>query len=419
MSEFRAFKALHCKNDYVQDFPMYNSELYSEEELIQKLRERKISYADLTRAIYFRGESTILNRYKKVRKKFEEYKQENIFEEDLTSIYIYEQKTPEGEIFKGIVGLISIEDFENGNVKKYQQTLEDKKEQYQLFLKTVNLQSSPVLLTYPENSKLDVMMDLEMKSKTLFQFTDEFGISHKLWNIDNRLKLSQFKGTIEKMPSLYIVEGHHKVQAAIEHSHQLKEKAKAKTRNKDYLFDASHYMLSVIMPSQSIKILEYNRLIKDLNGLTKEEFLAKLEQHFTVNLKGKEPYYPSHKHHISMYLEGEFYGLYIKHEFRGEPEGLGNLDTYLFEEYLENPILGIKENRKNSRISFLEGTGDIQGLMTLKQKVDEGDYKVGFGFYPISFEDLKLIADLGLEMPLKSTYAKPRLFNGLLIIDTK
>lgn len=330
MLSFKPFKGIHAKEENTSDFPMYSPENYSEEQIKSKLRGKTPSYVDIIKPTFFKGESPLENRFKKVRKRFEDYLNENFVENDPASIYIYEQKKRNGEIFKGIIGLISVDDFKENNVKVPEQTNEQKQKVFTQFLDITYLQSNPVLLSYDSNSKLEVMMDLEMKSKPLIQIIDELEISHKLWRVNNRLKLAQFKDAVEKLPALYLADGHYRMAAAVEHSDKIKEKSKSK----DFLFDQNHHVMSLIASSQSIRIHEYNRLIKSLNGLTRDELFARLEEHFTINEKGVQPYFPSHKHHISMYFEGKFYGLYIKHEFRGTPEGLGNIDTYLFNKFV-------------------------------------------------------------------------------------
>ncbi|WP_128331432.1 DUF1015 domain-containing protein [Apibacter sp. HY039] len=416
MLSFKPFKGIHAKEENTSDFPMYSPENYSEEQIKSKLRGKTPSYVDIIKPTFFKGESPLENRFKKVRKRFEDYLNENFVENDPASIYIYEQKKRNGEIFKGIIGLISVDDFKENNVKVPEQTNEQKQKVFTQFLDITYLQSNPVLLSYDSNSKLEVMMDLEMKSKPLIQIIDELEISHKLWRVDNRLKLAQFKDAVEKLPALYLADGHYRMAAAVEHSDKIKEKSKSK----DFLFDQNHHVMSLIASSQSIRIHEYNRLIKSLNGLTRDELFAKLEEHFTINEKGVQPYFPSHKHHISMYFEGKFYGLYIKHEFRGTPEGLGNIDTYLFNKFVLGPIFDISTNKEEKqKVSYIKGSGDIKGITDIKVAVDNGDYKIGFAFYPVSFSDLQLISDLGLKIPAKSTFIEPKLLLGLLMFDMK
>ncbi len=416
MLSFKPFKGIHVKGENMNDFPMYYPEKYTEEQIRIKLKEKTPSYVDIIKPTFFKGESPLENRFKKVRKRFEEYISENLLEHDPASIYIYEQKKENGNVFKGIIGLVSVDDFKDDSIKVPEKINEQKQKVFTQFLDITYLQSNPVLLSYDSNSKLEVMMDLEMKSKPFIQIVDELEVSHRIWKVDNRLKLAQFKEAVERLPCLYLADGYYRMAGAVEHS----DKIKGKSKSRDFLFDQNHHVMSLIASSQSIKIYEYNRLIRSLNGLSKEELFSRLEKHFTVNEKGDQPYFPSHKHHISMYLDGQFYGLYIRHEFRGTPEGLGNIDTYLFNKFILESILNISDPKEEKKqISYLRGTSDIEGIVDLKKEVDNGEYEIGFGFYPISFADLQLISDLGLKIPMKSTYVEPKLLVGLIMLDMK
>ncbi|MDR3272954.1 MAG: DUF1015 domain-containing protein [Flavobacteriaceae bacterium] len=414
MVNFKPFKGLHVKEENINKFPMYSPEIYTEAEIKSKLRGKKISYIDVIRATFARGEAPLSARFKKVRKRFEEYLEQQVLEQDAAAIYIYEQKKPNGDTFGGVIGLVSVDDFKNMNIKASEDIVEEKQKVFCQFLDIVRFQSNPVLLVHESNPKLEVMTELEKKSKPIIYLTDDFGIIHKMWKIENRLKLSQFKETIEKIPEVYLADGTYRVAGSVAHSETVRKKGKGK--GKDFLWDYDHYVMALMTSHQSFKISEYNRLIKSI-GMTEEEFLEKLAEHFTINFKGTTPYFPSQKHHISMYLDGEFYGLYIKHEYRGKPEGVGNLDAYLFEKYLLSLILQMKENDK--RISFIKGTGNMDGILDLKKAVDNGEYKAGFGFYPAPLPDLQKVADLGLKMPRRTAYVEPKLLSGLIIFDMK
>ncbi|MDR2121868.1 MAG: DUF1015 domain-containing protein [Flavobacteriaceae bacterium] len=416
MLSFKPFKGIHVKEENMDHFPIYSPERYTEEQIKTKLKGKTPSYIDIIKPTFFRGESPLENRFKKVRKKYDEYVSESLLENDPASVYIYEQKKRNGETFKGIIGLVSVDDFKNNNIKIPESTNEQKQNVFTKFLDITYLQTNPVLLSYESNSKIEILMDLEMKSKPFIQILDEFQVTHRVWRIDNRLKLAQFKEAVENIPSLYLTDGHYRMAGAVKHSDKIKEKSKSK----NFLFDQNHHIMSLIVSSQSIKIYEYNRLIRSLKGLSKEELFSKLEEHFTINEKGSQPYFPSHKHHISMYLDGQFYGLYIKYEFRGTPEGLGNIDVYLFNKFILESIFEITDEKEEKKqVSYLKGTSDINGIVSIKQAVDIGDYKIGFGFYPASFSDLQLVSDMGLKIPAKTTYIEPKSLVGMIMLDMK
>lgn len=416
MLSFKPFKGIHAKEEDIKDFPMYSPDIYSDEQIRMKLRGKTPSYIDLIKPIFFKGESPLENRLKKIRKRYEDYVKDNLLDHDPASFYIYEQKKKSGETFRGVIGLISVDDFKGKNIKVPSPTNETKVNGFTQFLDTTYLQTNPILLCYESNSKIEILMDLEMKSKPFIHFEDEMEVSHRLWRIDNRLKLLQFKDVVSNLPSLYLADGYYRLMGAINHSDKIKDKSKTK----NFLFDQNHQVLSLLVSGQNLKIIEYNRLIKSLNGLTKKDIFSKLEEHFTINYKGKEPYFPSHKHHISMYMDGEFFGLYIKHEFRGMKEGLGTIDTYLFNTFILERIFNIKDSTQEMNlVSYIKGSNGIEGIKKIKEEVDTGDFTIGFGFYPPSFSDLQKVLELGEKLPDKITYIEPKFPTGLIMVNMK
>ncbi|CVK15472.1 Uncharacterized conserved protein, DUF1015 family [Apibacter mensalis] len=416
MINFKPFKGIHAKEENFKDFPIYSLNIYTDEQIRLKLRGKTHSYIDLIKPIFFKGESPLENRLKKVRKRYEDYIKENLLELDPASFYIYEQKKKSGETYKGILGLLSVEDFEGKNIKVPSFSNETKVKDFTQFLDLTYLQTNPILLCYESNSKIELLMDLEMKSKSFIQFEDEMEISHRLWRIDNRLKLAQFKEVVSNLPSLYLADGYYRLMGAIKHSDKIKDKSKSK----NFLLDQNHQVLSLLVSGQNLKIIEYNRLLKSLNGLSKKDVFTKLEQYFTINYKGNDPYFPSHKHHISMYIDGEFFGLYIKHEFRGMSEGLGNIDTYLFKKFILDKIFNIMDSEEEMKlVSYIKGSNDIEGIKKMKHEVDMGEFKIGFGFYPPSFSDLQKVLELGEKLPEKITYIEPKFPTGIIMLDMK
>lgn len=416
MLNFKPFKGIHPKEEDGKDFPMYSPDIYTDEQIRIKLRGKTPSYIDIIKPMFFKGESPLENRLKKIRKRYEDYVKENLLEHDPASFYVYEQKKLTGEFFRGIVGLVSVDDFKDHTIKFSSTGKKEKIVDFTQFLDITYLQTDPVLLCYESNSKIEILMDIEIKSKPFIQFDDELGITHKLWRIDNRLKLAQFKDTVSNLPSLYLADGYYRMEGAIRHSDKIKEKGKFK----DFLLDQNHQILSLLVSGQNLKIVEFNRLLKSLNGISKNELFTRLEEHFTINRKGNAPYFPSHKHHISMYIEGEFYGLYIKHEYRGMPIGLGNIDVYLFNKFILDKIFNLSDCEENRNlIAYIKGTNTIEGINTIKQMVDTGGFKIGFGFYPPSFSDLQRVLDLDEQLPDKIIYVEPKFPLGMIMLNMK
>ena len=347
----------------------------------------------------------------KIKENFSSLLEEKVLVKDSASYYIYEQEFSTNTKILGIIGCISLDDYKNGLIKKHENTLKKREEEFTQYLKDLTFQPDPVLLTFPENHRIELVISMITVKAPTLEFLGTDGKSHKLWQVKDRLVMKQLKSVIENLPALYIADGHHRMESSAHYTQFRRE-------NEPDFFGGEmfNYTLAVIIPGNYLHVYDYNRLVKDLNGLSTDEFLEKLNGIFTV-LEKKQPYYPSAKHHISMYLDGKFYALYVNHKYRGIPKGLGELDTFLWEEHIMKPVLNIENSSKTSKIDFIKGTGDLHGIMKMKVKVDSGEYKVGFGFYPVNINDLTLVSDENKTMPPKSTYIYPKFLSALTTLD--
>ncbi|WP_052911117.1 DUF1015 domain-containing protein [Riemerella anatipestifer] len=412
MPTFKPFKGVRPRSEYINIFPTRPLDNYTDDVIAEKSNVEG-SYINMVKP-YICSKSKDVNRnLRKVRNNYEEIAKNNLMQ-DAASYYLYEQIMPNKTVFRGLLGLVSVEDFWNGKIKKHEATITHKKERLAEYLGKVELQAEPVLLTYPANSKVEMLMNLEEKNIPIINFKDDQNICHKVWKIDNRLKLQQFKEVIDQIDSFYIADGHHRIGSAALNAKLQREKNKKSLGTEGY-----NFVYSFIVSNQSIKIHDYNRLVKDLNGFSKEDFLERLEQDFLIYEKGETPYFPSKKFHISMYLDGKFYSLHIKHELRPTEEGLDSMDHYLLEKFILKPILGIENSKTSDRVKFLKGTSDINGILKLKDKVDSNEYQIAFGVYPVSFNDLVKISDLNQKMPPKSTLISPKLMTAMVMYDMK
>jgi len=413
MPIFKPFRGIRPHKDHESTFPTHPLDNFTQEQIAEKAQVED-TYINMIKPYVVSKSKDIDRNLRKIRSTFEELVEEKKLVQDNSSYYLYEQIYPNKQVFRGLLGLASIEDFWAGKIKRHESTIPQKKEKLAHYLEKVNIQAEPVLLTYPANSKIELLMNHEEKNVPIFNHVDSIGIRHKIWRIDNRLKLQQFKEVIDQIESFYIADGHHRIgSTALNAKHQ---KDKNKRHNGTELYN---FVYSFIVSNQSIKIHDYNRIVSDLNGLSTEEFLKELEQYFLIHEKGETAYFPSQKFHISMYLDGKFYSLHVKHDLRSQHMSLDNLDHHLLDKYIFKNILKIEESDSSDKISYIKGTSNLQGIAEIKEKIDNGEGKVGFGIFPVSFNDMIKISDLKLSMPPKCTFIEPKLVTALLMYDMK
>ncbi|SIT01537.1 Uncharacterized conserved protein, DUF1015 family [Chryseobacterium ureilyticum] len=413
MPIFKPFRGIRPHRDFEDTFPTHPLDNFTQEEIAEKAQVEN-TYINMIKPYVVSKSKDVDRNLRKIRATFEELLDEKKLVQDNSAYYLYEQIYPNKQIFRGLLGLASIEDFWSGKIKRHESTIPQKKEKLAHYLEKVSLQAEPVLLTYPANSKIELLMNHEEKNVPIFNHVDDLGIRHKIWRIDNRLKLQQFKEVIDQIDSFYIADGHHRIGSTALNAKKLKEKNKRHNGTELY-----NFVYSFIVSNQSIKIHDYNRILHDLNGLSSEQFLKELEQYFLIHEKGETPYFPSQKFHISMYLDGKFYSLHVKHDLRSREMSLDNLDHHLLDKYIFKGILKIEDPDSSDLISYVKGTSNINGINIIKEKIDSGEGKAGFGIYPVSFNDMIKISDLKLSMPPKCTFIEPKLITALLMYDMK
>jgi len=287
--------------------------------------------------------------------------------------------------------------------------LAKREETFKTYLKTVGFNAEPVLLTYPDNTIISEIIKKTQKNHAEFEFTMTYRDTHFLWKIDDKDTIAIIQKEFEQMNTIYIADGHHRSAS----SHLLYTDEKANNPNHNGT-ESYNFFMSYLIPESELVIHEFNRLIKDLNGLTKEEFLIKLDEFYRIENRGIMPYSPSKAHHFSMYLDGEFYSLYLRKTSYEFNTALNKLDAQLLYETILQPILGIEDLRNDNRIEYVNGRHD---MITIKSSVDSGEFMVGFGMCPTTVEQMKQIADEGLKMPPKSTYILPKLRSGITVYE--
>ena len=349
-------------------------------------------------------------RYKLVKNRYLEFKEDGVFiQDEKSSFYVYKIVNRLGQEFNGIVAATSAEDYENDIIKKHEDTLAKREKTFKTYLKTVGFNAEPVLLTYPDNDVISEIIKKTQKGYAEYEFTMTYRDTHNLWKIDNEDTIAVIQKEFEKMNTIYIADGHHRSAS----SHLLYSEEKTNNPNHNGT-ESYNFFMSYLIPESELVIHEFNRLVKDLNGLSKEEFLIKLDALYRIENRGVMPYNPSKSHHFSMYLDGEFYSLYLRKTSYEFNTALDELDAQLLYKTILQPVLGIEDLRNDNRIEYVNGTHE---MITIKSSVDSGEFIVGFGMCPTTVEQIKQIADEGLKMPPKSTYILPKLRSGITVYE--
>ena len=320
--------------------------------------------------------------------------------------YIYAQ-TMNGRTQYGIVIAAYVEDYMTGKIKKHELTRRDKEEDRMKHVRINNANVEPVFFAFPDNEKLEKIIKEVTAGEPEYDFVAEDGFGHHFWVINDDEMIKTITEEFAEIPYLYIADGHHRTAAAA-----LVGNEKAKS-NPDHKGDEEYnYFLAVAFPASHLKIIDYNRVVKDLNGLTPEQFLDKVRENFDVEEKGSDIYTPCCLHNFSLYLEGKWYSLTAKAGRYNDSDPIGVLDVTISSDLILRDILGITDLRTDKRIDFV---GGIRGLGELKRRVDSGEMKVALALYPVSMKQLMDIADSGNIMPPKTTWFEPKLRSGLVI----
>ncbi|ETK01421.1 SpoOJ/ParA/ParB/repB family protein [Tannerella sp. oral taxon BU063 isolate Cell 2] len=321
--------------------------------------------------------------------------------------YIYAQ-TMNGKTQYGLVVCAYVDDYMTGKIKKHELTRRDKEEDRMKHVRVNNANIEPVFFAYPDNKDVDAIVAKYTKGTPEYDYTAELdGFRHTFWIIDDDADIQRITELFAAMPAMYIADGHHRSAAAA-----LVGAEKAK-QNPNHRGDEEYnFFMAVCFPANQLTIIDYNRVVKDLNGLSDEEFLKKLSEDFIVEKKGAEIFKPSRLHEFSLYLGGNWYSLVAKPGTYNDNDPIGVLDVTISSNLILDKILGIKDLRSDKRIDFV---GGIRGLGELKKRVDSGEMKVALALYPVSMKQLIDIADTGNIMPPKTTWFEPKLRSGLVI----
>ncbi len=345
--------------------------------------------------------------YDKAVEQFNLFQEKGWLVQDNTEKYYVYAQTMNGRTQYGLVVCANVEDYLNGVIKKHELTRRDKEEDRMKHVRINNANIEPVFFAYPDNAELDAIVAETVKGKPEYDFTAPDGFGHHFWLINDDNTIKRITELFAAIPYLYIADGHHRTAAAALVG---AEKARQNPHHKGD--EEYNYFLAVCFPASQLHIIDYNRVVKDLNGLSEEEFLSKLTENFIVEKKGKEIYHPCALHNFSLYLDGEWYSLTAREGTYNDSDPIGVLDVTISSDLILRDILGIKDLRSDKRIDFI---GGIRGLEELKRRVDNGEMKVALALYPVSMKQLMDIADSGNIMPPKTTWFEPKLRSGLVI----
>lgn len=329
-----------------------------------------------------------------------------LIQDDEDHYYIYAQ-TMDGRTQYGIVIAANVDDYMEGRIKKHELTRRDKEEDRMKHVRINNANIEPVFFAFPDNEVLDKIIKKTIKGEAEYDFVAPDGFGHHFWVISDPQDIETITREFEKMPSLYIADGHHRTAAAALVGHEKAKNNPTHTGEEEY-----NYFLAVAFPASHLKIIDYNRVVKDLNGLTPAQFLDKLKENFDVEDKGTEEYRPDRLHNFSLYLDGRWYSLTAKPGTYNDNDPIGVLDVTVSSDLILRDILGIQDLRSDKRIDFV---GGIRGLGELKRRVDSGEMSMALALYPVSMQQLMDIADTGNIMPPKTTWFEPKLRSGLVI----
>ena len=407
MSKIIPFKAVRPTQDKIGLVTCRNYDDYSPAELASWLNFNPYSFLHVLNPAFVHSQKiTIDKRYKGVSLKYQDFKSENVFLKEEKAVYYLYEIQNKNQSFIGIVAGTSIDDYQKNIIKKHEDTLQYRVELFKDYLQQTHFNTEPVLITYPDNQEITTWMNLKKKTNPIYNFSTTNKEKHTIWLINSDEEIKFITKKFDEIPELYIADGHHRSASA----ELLLE------QNKNSNNENLNYFMSFLIAESNLKIYEYNRIIRDLNGHSKEDFIKIISEHFIIKNKNQELWKPQSKFEFGMYLDGDFYALFYKQNdnFNKNKSILESLDAQILYDKILKPVLGIEDLRNDERIEYIPGK---QSISTLKELVDEGEFEVGFMLFPSDISEIKALADNNLIMPPKSTYIEPKFRSGLLIYE--
>lgn len=408
MAEIRPFRCIRPSKEAASAVAALPYDVYDRKEAKEIVKKNPLSFLAVDRAEtqFEDGKNPYAPEvYEQAARTLKRWQQEGILTEDESPFYYLYELVMEGRAQTGIVACASVDDYSSGVIARHENTREEKEQDRIRHVDVTNAHTGPIFLAYRSQEELNSLVALEKKKTPLYDFISEDGICHRVWKIEDPQKAEEIHRIFSGIPRVYIADGHHRAASAVKVAAMRREANPSWTGNEEF-----NYFLSVLFPDDQLMIMPYNRVVQDLNGLSREEFLKKTEQYFVVTERGRKAFSPEQKGQVGMYLDGSWYQLDARPEICTD-DPVEGLDVSILQDRILGPLLGIGDPRTDSRIRFV---GGIRGLSELERLVDSGA-AVAFSMYPTSIRELFEVADAGLLMPPKSTWFEPKLRSGLFI----
>ncbi len=408
MAIIKPFKAIRPAASVASKVAALPYDVYNRKEAYEVVKNNPLSFLNIDRAETSFDESvntydSIV--YQKAKELLDKMISDNTLIETSTENYYIYELTMNDRSQTGIVACASIDDYLNNTIKKHEKTREEKEQDRINHVDITSAQTGPIFLAYRANQTISEIVSITKKDKPLYDFISDDKVSHRVWVIDDSNNIKKIKEAFLNINQIYIADGHHRAASAVKVGLKRRANNPNHKGNEEY-----NYFLSVLFPDEELMIMPYNRVVKDLNGMTKEEFLKKINDSFDISFVGKDAYNPEMKASFGMYLENEWYMLKAKKDILSL-DSVKRLDVSILQEHLLDKVLGIKDPRIDDRIDFI---GGIRGLSELEKRCNN-DMKVAFSMYPTSINELFDVADDNKLMPPKSTWFEPKLRSGLFI----
>lgn len=414
MAVIRPFKAIRPSQKYAEKVASKPYDVLDSDEAREEVQDNEYSFLRIIKPeINFPAESkfeqkTVLSKAKEL---FDNFLETGVFEQENTACFYLYKLVMGTTVQTGLVCLSSVKDYEDDVIKKHEFTRPVKEQDRIQHILQTGIQSGPVFLTYRDNQGVNELLKSIPDQEPFYDFTADDGVQHTIWKIDDSETVDKIRKSFEAVPSTYIADGHHRAAASAKAGIELRSENKNNTGEEPY-----NYFLSVLFPSSELKIIDYNRVVQDLNGMTTEEFIMKLEDDFQVIKIGSSPYKPSKEKSFGLFINRNWYKLTVNEGTYEAGHPVNSLDPYILQENVFRKLLNIQDVRTDDRVDFV---GGIRGLGELEKRVNSGEWKAAFAVYPVSIQQLMDVADSGKVMPPKSTWFEPKLRSGLLVNKIK